>query len=232
MNQANIVAFHRDAAPCLVAHVGLVLMAPKSKSKKKEKKETDAGSGLLKAAGEPGDPVELTLLVPILEDRLARMQVKLEVARAGHTDASGRLDQQQVDQNEVFEHLERELAKKTDEIAALEARVLLLQEENAMQSMLADRRLASQQEAHETEIARLKCEHDIVEADLAPSFSAPAATGGELVTPQLNSQPDATRSADSYDAKHLLRMIVSSRPNVYHQVRIWLLDEGGTKGRL
>ena len=202
-------------------------MAPKKKGKKGKKDAAAAGGGSpVKRADMPGDPAEW-----VLEDRLARMHVKVVEAEAGHTDVSGRLEQNQEDQKEIFAHLERELAQKTDEVAALEARVRLLQEENGMQRLLADGRLASQQEAYETEIARLKCDHDIVEADLEPGFGYPAATG-EQATQQHNSQPGATRSVDSYDAKQLLGMIVRSRPNVYHQVRTWLLDESGTKGQL
>lgn len=218
-------------------------MPPKSKKKKKAA-AADNSSGLGAVEGEPGEgepvgePIELKLLVPILEERLARIQGKLAVEQAGHREARRDLEKQQGDQKGIFEHLERELAKKTAEVATLEARVLVLQEENGMQSMLAGGRLASQQEAYEAEIARLKRDHDIVEADIAPSFSAPAAAG-EQATPRLfhcgatvsyRQPPVGTHSADSYDAKQLLRMIVASRPSVYFQVRAWLLDESGTKG--
>ena len=202
-------------------------MAPKKKGKKGGKKEAVAdGGGSPLRADMPRDPAAW-----VLEERLARMHVKVVEAEAGHTDVSGRLEQNQEDQKEIFAHLERELAQKTDEVATLEARVRLLQEENGMQSLLADRRLASQQEAYETEIARLKRDHDIVEADPEPGFGYPAATG-EQATQELNSQPGATRSVDLYDAKQLLAMIVSSRPNVYQQVRTWLLNQSGTKGQL
>ena len=201
-------------------------MAPKKKGKKGKKEAAGGSPGPAKHADMPADPAAW-----VLGERLARMHVKVVEAEAGHTDVSGRLEQNQEDNKEVFAHLERELAQKTEQVAALEARVRLLQEENGMQSMLADRRLASQQEAYETEIARLKRDHDIVEADLEPGFGYPAATG-EQATQQHNSQPGATRSVDSYDAKQLLGMIVRSRPNVYHQVRTWLLDESGTKGQL
>ena len=207
-------------------HALLGAMAPKKKGKKGGKKQAaaDSGDSPDKLTDVPRDPAAW-----VLEERLARMQVKVAEAEAGHTDMSGRLEQVQDDQKEIFAHLERELARKTDEVAALEARVRLLEEENRMQRSMADERLASQREAYEAEIARLKRDYNIVEADVEPGFGYPAATG-EQATPQYQSQPGAMRSVDSYDAKQLLGMIVSSRPNVYRQVRTWLLDEGGAKG--
>lgn len=202
-------------------------MAPKKKGKKGGKKAAaaDSGGSPDKLTDVPRDPAAW-----VLEERLARMQVKVAEAEAGHTDMSGRLEQVQDDQKEIFAHLERELARKTDDVAALEARVRLLEEENAMQRSMADGRLASQREAYEAEIARLKRDYDIVEADVEPGFGYPAATG-EQATQQYQSQPGAMASVDSYDAKQLLGMIVSSRPNVYHQVRTWLLDESEAKGQ-
>ena len=202
-------------------------MAPKKKGKKGGKKAAaaDSGGSPDKLTDVPRDPAAW-----VLEERLARMQVKVAEAEAGHTDMSGRLEQVQDDQKEIFAHLERELARKTDEVAALEARVRLLEEENAMQRSMADGRLASQREAYEAEIARLKRDYDIVEADVEPGFGYPAATG-EQATQQYQSQPGAMASVDSYDAKQLLGMIVSSRPNVYHQVRTWLLDDSEAKGQ-
>lgn len=200
-------------------------MAPKKKGKKGSKKVAAADSSPVKLTDVPRDPAAW-----VLEERLARMQVKVAEAEAGHTDMSGRLEQVQDDQKEIFAHLERELARKTDEVAALEARVRLLEEENHMQRSMADGHLASQREAYEAEIARLKRDYEIVEADAEPGFGYPAATG-EQATQQYQSQPGALRSVDSYDAKQLLGMIVSSRPNVYHQVRTWLLHESGAKGQ-
>ena len=130
-------------------------MAPKKKGKNGKKEAAGGSPGPAKHADMPADPAAW-----VLGERLARMHVKVVEAEAGHTDVSGRLEQNQEDNKEVFAHLERELAQKTEQVAALEARVRLLQEENGMQSMLADRRLASQQEAYETEIARLKRDHD------------------------------------------------------------------------
>ena len=68
---------------------------------------------------------------------------------------TGTLTKQQDDQKEIFQYLNGELAKKTDEIVALEERVLKLEEENDMQIREHESRLLSQKDAADQEIARL-----------------------------------------------------------------------------
>jgi hypothetical protein len=62
---------------------------------------------------------------------------------------------QQEDQKDIFQYLNGELAKKTDEIVALEERVLKLEEENDQSIREHEARLLSQKDADAQEIGRL-----------------------------------------------------------------------------
>ena len=65
------------------------------------------------------------------------------------------LVKQQEDQKDIFQYLNGELAKKTDEIVALEERVLKLEEENDQSIREHEARLLSQKDADAQEIGRL-----------------------------------------------------------------------------
>ena len=62
------------------------------------------------------------------------------------------LAKQQEDQKDIFQYLNGELAKKTDEIVALEERVLKLEEENEQSVRDAEVRLQSQKDADQQKI--------------------------------------------------------------------------------
>ena len=62
------------------------------------------------------------------------------------------LAKQQDDQKDIFQYLNGELAKKKDEIVALEERVLKLEEENEQSVREAEQRLESQKDADQQKI--------------------------------------------------------------------------------
>ena len=94
------------------------------------------------------------------EQAIAALKAKLEEYERLHSGADrkeleGKLHKQQDDQKDIFQYLNGELAKKTDEIVGLEERLLKMEEDNDMQSREHESRLLSQKDAADQEIARL-----------------------------------------------------------------------------
>jgi hypothetical protein len=130
---------HRSAilGPALDDYVGTIL----------------AKKGDINGPGSATDREFLQTEIRLLKQNLA------EYERSSNGDERKELQaglvKQQEDQKDIFQYLNGELAKKTDEIVALEERVLKLEEENDQSIREHEVRLLSQKDAAELEIGKL-----------------------------------------------------------------------------
>ena len=132
---------HRSAilGPALDDYVGAVL------SKK----------GDINGPGSATDREFLQTEIRALKANLAEYERGSNDVANQRKELQGTLVKQQEDQKDNFQYLNGELAKKTDEIVALEERVLRLEEENDEQIRQQEGRLLGQKDAADQDIARL-----------------------------------------------------------------------------
>ena len=136
---ARLALAHRSAilGPALDDYVGTIL----------------AKKGDINGPGSATDREFLQTEIRLLKQNLA------EYERSSNGDERKELQaglvKQQEDQKDIFQYLNGELAKKTDEIVALEERVLKLEEENDQSIREHQARMDSQKDAADQEIGTL-----------------------------------------------------------------------------
>ena len=137
----HLALAHRSAilGPALDDYVGAIL------SKKAD----------ISGPGSATDREFLQTEIRLLKQNLAEYERGSNEGSDQRKELQGSLDKQQEDQKDIFQYLNGELAKKTDEIVALEERVRELDDKNDMQMREQEGRLAAQKDAADQEIARL-----------------------------------------------------------------------------
>ena len=98
----------------------------------------------------------LETAIRTLKEKLKQYEVDSQGTATKNAELQGQLSKQKGDQKDIFQYLNGELAKKTDEIVALEERVLKLEEENDMQIRDHEARMLAQKDSAEQETARLQ----------------------------------------------------------------------------
>ena len=103
------------------------------------------------------------------------------------------LAKQQDDQKDIFQYLNGELAKKTDEIVALEERVLKLEEENEQSVREAEQRLQSQKDADQQKIDGLNKRIGELEEQLEKARPCPPQPCPSSSCPCIRARVSCTR---------------------------------------